>query len=52
MIFKVTREDKAVALTDCLFFAVNKDDLEKLMDQHSDMREFIVDQAKAKKELH
>ncbi|CDW91576.1 cation channel family protein [Stylonychia lemnae] len=52
VLFKETRDGKAVAQTDCLFYALHKDDLEKLIDQHDDMKKIIYEQALKKKEAH
>jgi len=43
VLFKETRDGRAVAQTDCLFYGLHKDDLEKLIEQHDDMKKIIYE---------
>lgn len=52
MINKETRDGKAVAQTDCLFYSLHKDDLERLNENFPDFKIIFVEQARKKKESH
>jgi len=52
VIHKENRDGKAVAQTDCTFYSLHKDHLEKILDQFPEQRAIFEEEAARKKEMH
>ncbi len=52
VIFNEPREGKAVAVTECLFYTLTKDDMDEILDHYPDMREIIENDAGKNRKYH